>query len=270
MIYHIVTGDAAAAPIKEMVALEPYTQEQVLIIKDVLSLGPLKKQEGQKFSELRSAFWHEIAPNEKNPVKADDLERLLLTANELSKNENTCIWFWLAPLPADTCTYYWALKYLEKYKGRVLVVNIAGLPFLDENGKIVFPKSISEILPKEIIKARKLARPINPGELEVDIYEWGRLVDESSNIRTLEGGKRLKSQRDDFYDKDLMSFCTQQYQKASRIIHQAIGKYNMPTGDLYLGWRLKKMADTNQLQLQGDLLKGLKDFEVKLHDGLLL
>ncbi|MBC7552482.1 MAG: DUF1835 domain-containing protein [Taibaiella sp.] len=266
MIYHIITGDVAAMPLKEAMALETTMAGEVIVMKDILNVGPLLKKEGQKFSEMRSEYWNAIAPNDKNPVKVDDLERLLQAGNELSKSEKAVIWIWIAPLPADLCTYYLALKYFGKYKSRFLVVNIAGLPFLDPEGKLFFPKSISEISGKELVKARKLARPVSAGEIEVDSFEWVKLTDENKGLRTLEGSKRLKSQEESFYDKELLSFCSVQYQKASRIIQQAMAKFFMPVGDLYLGWRLKQMAELNQLQLQGDASKGLKDFEVKLHD----
>ena len=264
MIYHIVTGDVAAAPLKEAILAEPSMAGEVIVMKDVLSVGPLEKEEGQKFSELRSAFWQQVVTNEKAPIQVDDLERLLQTANELSKNEEARIWLWIAPWPADICTYHWALKYLGKYMGRFYVVNIAGLPFLDENGKVFFPKSIGEIQPKEIIKARRLARLVTAGELEVDGDEWRKLVAENAAIRTLEGSKRLLSRDEGHYDSQLISFASHQYQKASRIVTQALSKFNIPTGDLYLGWRLRKMAEAGRLELQGDITKALKDFEVKL------
>ena len=43
-----------------------------------------------------------------------------------------------------------------------------------------------------------------------------------------------------------------------------LAKFNLPPGDLYLGWRLRKMAEAGKLELQGDTAKSLKDFEVKL------
>ena len=269
MIYHIVTGDLAAAPLKEAIATDESMTGEILIIKDVLSVGPLQKEEGQKFSELRSAFWQQVVNNEKNPAQVDDLERLLHTGNELSKNENDKVWMWVAPWPADLCTYHWVLQYLGKYIGRLYAVNIAGLPFLDENGKVFFPRSIAEIQPKELVKARRLARLVTPAELEVDGEEWKKLVTENAGIRTLEGGKRLLSKSEDHYDNQLISFASQQYQKASRIVGQALSKFNIPTGDVYLGWRLRKMVEADRLQLQGDVTKSLKDFEVKLPSGLL-
>lgn len=267
MIYHIVTGDVAAEPLQQAIATEQALEGEVVVIKDVLSVGPLQKAEGQKFSELRSAFWQDVINNDKNPVQVDDMERLLQVSAALAKNEDAKAWLWMAPWPADVATYYWTLKYLGKYPGRFFVVNIAGLPFLDENGKVFYPKSIGDLQPKEVIKARKLARAVTYGELETDGEEWRKLVADNAGIRTLESGKRLTSRKEDYYDAQLMGFCTQQYQKASKIVSQALAKFNIPTGDTYLGWRLRKIAEKGLLQIQGDINKTLKDFEVKVPSG---
>jgi len=267
MIYHIVTGDMAAGPLKDAIVTEPSMAGEIVVVKDVLSLGPLQKAEGQKFSELRGEFWQTVASNEKKPVVPDDLERVLLTGNELSKHEDARIWLWMAPLPADICTYFWAITYLQKYIGRLYVVNIAGLPFLDENGKIFYPRSLGDISPAELIKARKLARAITPSECAADTEEWQKLVLENAGIRVHETGKRLSSKNSDYYDDKLLSFCSHQFQKASRIIYQAIPKFNIPTGDTYLGWRLCALAASGKLLLQGDTTKTLKDFDVKLPDA---
>jgi uncharacterized protein DUF3658/uncharacterized protein DUF1835 len=269
MIYHIVTGDVAATPLREAIQVEAQLAGEVVVMKDVLSVGPLQKEEGQKFSELRSTFWQGVVNNDKNPVVVDDTERLSQVSIELSKNEEAKVWVWIAPWPADICTYYWTLKYLGAYTGRFFVLNIAGLPFLDENGKIFYPRSIGDLQPKEIIKARKLARPVTAAELEVDGEEWNKLVKENAGIRTHEGGKRIISKPETHYDNQLLSFCSQQYQKASKIVGQALSKFNIPTGDLYLGWRLRKLAAEDKLSLQGDVTKMLKDFDVKLPSGLL-
>lgn len=269
MIYHIVIGDMAAIPLNEAVAAEPSMAGEVIVMRDVLSVGPLQKEEGQKFSEMRTAFWQQVVNNDKTPVEVDDTERLSQVSIELSKNEEARVWIWVAPLPADMCTYLWTLKYLGAYIGRYHIVSIAGLPFLDENGKLFFPKSIADIRSKELIKARRLARVITPAELEVDGEEWNRLVTENAAIRILEGGKKVTSKPDTYYDNQLISFCSQQFQKASKIVGQALSRFGIPTGDSYLGWRLRKMAEAERLHLQGDVSKTLKDFDVKLPSGLL-
>ncbi len=270
MIYHIVIGDMAATPLVDAIAATPEMDGEIVVIRDLLNLGPIQKtEEGQKFSELRSAFWQQVVVNEKSPIQVDDTERLLAMSAAMASDAEIKAWIWVAPWPADICTWLWVTKYLGKYPGRFFIVNIAGLPFLDGNGKVFYPKNISELSPREAIKARRLARPVSYAEIETDTEDWRKLVTENGGIRTLEGGKRIISKSNDFYDGQLLSFCSQQYQKASKIINQAMAKFNMPTGDLYLGWRLREMVAQDKLRMQGDSSKGLKDFDVKLPSGLL-
>lgn len=266
MIYHIVVGDAAAGPLNEAIMLEPSLAGEVIVLKDILNVGPLLKEEGTTFSALRSDFWQQVTINEKAPINVDDLERLLEVSNAMYKSEDVQAWLWMAPLPADVCAYYWLLKYLSKHKNRFCLLNIAGLPFLDANGKVFYPKSISEIMPKELVKARRLARPVTMAEVETDGEEWRKMVQDNAGIRTLEGGKKITSRDEHYYDAQLISFCSQQFQKAQRIATQAITKYNIPTGDSYLGWRLRRMAEDGRLLLQGDITKTLREYEVKLPD----
>ena len=238
-----------------------------MVMKDMLNVGPLQKEESQSFSAMRTDFWRKVVNNEKNAIQADDFERLSEVCIALSKNEEAKAWLWIAPGPADLCAYFWSLQYLGKYLEQFFVVNIAGLPFLDENNKIFFPKTIGEIPAKEIIKAKRLARAVNAAELETDGEDWRKLVSENGGVRTYEGGKKLCSKNEDYYDNQLSSFCSHQYQKASRLTSQAVNKYKIPAGELFLGWRLRCMAETGRLELQGDINKTLKDFEVRLPGG---
>lgn len=264
MIYHFVVGDVAAAPLAAAIQEEPSMQGQVVVIKDLLHIGPLQKTEGQPFSALRSSFWQQVAPNEKHPVQVDDMERLLSVSAEMYKDETISAWFWMAPWSADVSAYYWILPYLSKHLNRFYIVNIAGLPFLDANGKIFYPKNISEISPKELIKARKLARQVTPSEMEVDTDEWEKLVEENAGIRVHEGGKKLVSKDADFYDNQLLSFCSHQFQKASKIVRQTLSKCSIPTGDLYLAWRIRQLAAEGKIVVQGDSNKALNEFDIRL------
>lgn len=267
MIYHIVAGDMAAEPLQEAITQEESMSGQIYVMRDLLHVGPIKKGEGQPFSQMRTEFWHEVIPNEKHTLEVDDLERLMEVSTALSNNEEAQVWIWMAPWATDVCLYHWVLTFLSKHIGRLYLVNIAGLPFLDEQGKVYYPKNLSDILPKELVKARRLAREITPAELEVDGEEWKNLKEENAGIRVHEGGKKLVSKEADYYDKQLESFCSQQYQKASRVVSQALSKLNIPTGDAYLGWRLRLLAEEGRLLIQGDSSKTLKDYSIKLPGG---
>jgi Protein of unknown function/Domain of unknown function (DUF1835) len=264
MIYHLVCGDLAATPIQQACTDNDVMTGEVVVMKDVLSVGPLQRDGIQSFSALRSEFWQKVAPYEKAPIEVNDLERLLEVGNALSKNPSAQAWIWIAPLPADVCMYLWCLQYLEKYAERLNVVNIAGLPFLDAESRMFFPKSIAEIRPEQILKAAKLARPLNQTELEMDHEEWDRLVHENGGLRTLEGGKKIHSRPENYYDTQLIGFCTHQFQKAAKVAGQAIARFGIPTGDYFLGWRLRELFEAGKLIAQGDPNGKLKDWEIKI------
>ncbi len=269
MIHHVITGDFAANPLKEAIATTDKVTGVVLPIKDVLTVGPLKRAEGQKFSALRTEFWREVLSHEKDLPEVGDLESLLMAANELSKKEQDQIWIWVSPWPTDYLVYLWALKYLVKYQGRVYVVNIGGLPFLDADKKLYFPKSFSEVSPAEMAKASKLARPVTPSEFEILVPEWEKMVEENAPVRIKEGHSKFKGVPEKYYDSLILEQCTQQFQRASKVINQVLTK-DVPTpGDLYLAWRLRKLAETGLVKIQGDTTRHLKDFEVKLAEDTL-
>jgi hypothetical protein len=264
MIYHIVVGDEAARPLMEAVATEPSMEGEVVVMKDILHIGPLEKEEGQSFSALRTAWWQTVAPDAKTPIEVNDLERLLEVSNALYKDADARVWCWMAPAPADITAYYWMLPYLAKHTGRFYIVNMANLPFLNAEGKVFYPKSISEVLPREIIKARKLARPVTTAEVEMDGDVWKALVTENGGVRTFEGGKKLLSRPENYYDAQLISTLSGQFQKSSRVLNNAMTKYNLPTGDTHLAWRLRELAGQGLIELRGDASKPYREWDVRL------
>jgi hypothetical protein len=264
MIYHLVVGDEAAKPLREAIAQSPEMAGEVIVMRDLLHIGPLQRGEGQSFSALRSAFWNEVIPEAKEPVEVDDLERLLEVSNELYKDADAQAWCWMAPWPADVAAYYWMLPYLSKHEGRFCIVNLGNLPFLNESGGVFYPSNISELLPKELIKARRLARPVTPAERELDAESWQQLVSEDTGVRSFEGGKKIISRPVTHFDASLLGLLTPQYQKASRVIAQALSKHKLPTGDLYLGWKYRRLAAEGRAEIQGDTQKSFKDWELRL------
>lgn len=268
MIYHFVVGEIAAESLSKAIEQESSMQGLLVVLKDGLHHGVIAKEEAQTFSELRKNYWNAYSPNEKQPIVLDDMESLLSISAEMYKNEEVIAWFWMAPAAADICAYYWMLPYLSKHRGRFYVINIAGLPFLDESGKLYYPKSIGQILPKELVKARKLARQVTPSETEVDVDEWKRLVAENAPIRLLEGGKKIVSKPVDHFDETFLSFCSFQFQKASKISKQLMTKVVFPFDETWVLWNWRRLIQEGKVLYQGDANKALNEFEIKLPGGI--
>lgn len=255
-LIHLIVGDATAKPLLEAVNQQ---EEEVVVLKDILHIGPLKTED-MSFSEGRSAFWDQVVPDGQPAAQVNDLERLMEVSTRLTNDDQLKIWFWMAPTPADVTAYFWLLHFLKKHQGRFSVVNINGLPFLDENGKLFYPESIGHIPVKEIVKARKLARVTTTSEWETDADEWPRLLEENAGLRIHQGGKKLEGKDIDHYDILLLTFITNQVQKANKVVNTVLSKHKLPTGDWFLHWRLREMAAAGVIELHKGEVK-LKDKE---------
>src|SRR5262249_11952776 len=142
------------------------------------------------------------------------------------------------------------------YQGRVMVLYLNNLPFINEKGQIFYPSWLEEIQPKEFIKAKKLARPITLSEFEIDPDEWRKIVEENATVRMLEGGKKIAGKEDSFYDNEILKNITADWQKATRVLSNTLNRMKIKTGDVFLMWRMKALINQGKIEVTGDMNKG--------------
>ncbi len=264
---HIVFNTADVAVLQQAIALEPSMEGPVLEIKDEYAVGPLADMYTGEGRAAREKWWRSILAGGDYEGKVDDKEvddfkTIAALVGELRRNPEEIVWIWAAQNKHDVSGYYWLLHFLKEFQGRIYILYLNNLPFLNEKGQLFYPSWLHTIPPREYLKARKLARPITPSEFEVDPDEWQKLASENKGVRILEGGKKLVQFDYDYYDAELSKFITGDWQKASKIIHQFLSKGKQTTGDAYLLWRLKQLLADNKFDVQGDV-RNMKDFELK-------
>lgn len=264
---HIVFNEADVEVLQKAIELDETLQGDVLQVKDDYAVGPIKDIYAEEGIELRKQWWREVLAGgdydglvDKGEV--DDNKLVAGLKERLEQNTEEMLWIWAAQNKHDVSGYYWLMSLLKDFQGRVFILYLNNLPFINEKGQIFYPEWLHVIPPKEFLKAKKLSRPITLSEFEVDPDEWVRLQNEDRGVRLLEGGKKLVQADYDFYDADLKKFITSDWQKASKIIHQFLHKNKHTTGDAYILWRLKGLLAAGNYDVQG-ALKGMKDFEVK-------
>jgi hypothetical protein len=263
---HVVFQQADVEVINKAIELDESLQGEVLEIKDDYAVGPLVNLNTPEGWQERKEWWKSIVEFSSNPEIGDMIDDRL-TVHQLKKNldeDNEDVWLWMGQNQHDVCSYYWLMSQLKDYQGRIHVLYLNNLPFLNEKGNLYYPTAIHEILPKEILKAKKLARPITLSEFEVDPDEWKKLSNENAMVRILEGGKKIVSKEESFYDKDILSAVTNDWQKLHKIFMNMFGKMKIKTGDMFLSMRMRKLAEEGKLEIQGDWKKGFKEVQVKL------
>jgi len=270
---HIVFNEPDIDVLQKAIELDETLQGEVLQVEDDYAVGPLKDIYTEEGIAARRAWWKEVLTGTDLEKKldegeVDDNKLVAFIIERLQNNEEEKVWIWAAQNKHDVSGYYWLISQLKDFQGRIYILYLNNLPFINEKGQLFYPEWISTIQPKEMTKAKKLARLVTPSEFEVDPDEWTKLCNEEKGVRLLEGGKKLGQKDYDFYDDDLKNFISGDWQKASKIIHQFLSKNKQTTGDMYLLWRLKQLVATDLYDVQGEL-KNMKDFELKKKSGQL-
>jgi hypothetical protein len=267
---HVVFQEADVDVLKKAIELDETLQGEVLEIKDDYAVGPLEGLDEPEGWQRRLGMWKErllASPYSSNISSYDMIDDRLVVHNlkkMMEENPKEEVWIWMGQNQHDVCGYYWLIPQLKDYQGRVVVLYLNNLPFINEKGNIFYPTALHQIQPKEFLKAKKLNRKVTLSEFEVDPDEWKRLSSENAMVRILEGGKKIVSKEDSFYDKDVLAGLTNEWQKGNRAMQNILGKMKIKTGDLFLLWRMRQLAEEGKIEMNGDPSKGWKDFEVRL------
>lgn len=265
---HVVFNEPDVPVLQAAMAMEASMQGEIRLIRDDYAVGPLEIPGNTDGWVQRREWWKQILAatghdSEETLNMVDDKKELHQIKQMLDENPEQKLWIWAAQNKHDVSGYYWLISKLADYQGRVYILYLNNLPFFNEKGGIFYPQWLSQIPPREFLKARKLARPVTPSEYEVDSDEWQRIAAAGKSVRLLEGGKKLIQYDEDYYDSALDQYIHGDFAKASRIVQNFLTKEKETTGDLFLYWRLKYLIEVKGYEVKGDMTKSPKDFEVK-------
>ncbi|HEX2532457.1 MAG TPA: DUF1835 domain-containing protein [Chitinophagaceae bacterium] len=264
---HIVFQESDIEVLKKAIELDESLAGSVEIIRDDYAVGPLADLMEAEGWQQRFGWWKELlaaSPYGAPTDLIDDRMTLHRLRKTLEENEKETAWIWMGQNGHDVCGYYWLVSQLKDFQGRVFVLYLNNLPFINEKGQIFYPTYLHEIQPKEFLKAKKLNRAVTLSEFEVDPDEWNRLSAENAMVRILEGGKKIVSKEDSFYDADILKNLSADWQKGNRAMNNILAKMKIKTGDLFLLWRMRVLAAEGKMELNGDPSRGWKEFEVRL------
>ena len=267
---HIVFNTADIAALEAAIELDETIAGKVIEIKDDYSVGPLLDIYETAGYQARRDWWQNVLENSPYTDQLDIVDDKLTVhdlMNALNHDENEVLWIWMGQNAHDVAGYYWLMSQFKEYQGRIQVLYLNNLPFLNEKGQLFYPSYLSQIQPKEFLKAKKLARPITLSEFELDPDEWKKLCQENEGVRFLEGGKKLVSMQMGCYDKEILSLLTKNAQKLPSALNNIMAKLKVKLGDTFIVFRLKSLEEAGKIVFVGDWNKGWKDMVVQMPGG---
>ena len=271
IMIHIVFNESEVELMQKVITLDETLSGEVIQIKDDFAVGPLTGIDAGEGWNARLGWWRGLLQG--SPYKEelagsfDDRQTMKEIKEKLDANPAEQIWIWMGQNQHDVCGYYWLMPQLKEYQGRVMVLFMNNLPFINEKGHLFYPSWLNEIQPKEFVKAKKLCRPVTLSEFEVDPDEWKKLAEESAAVRILEGGKKIIGKEETFYDNEILRNITPEWQKSWRVLSNILHRMKIKTGDVFIMWRMKQLIADGKIEVLGDAGKGWKEFDVKLPGG---
>jgi hypothetical protein len=266
---HIVFNESEIDLMKQVIELDETLAGEVIQIRDDFAVGPLAGLDTEEGWNARLEWWKgqlQGSPYKWEEVgkSFDDRTTVKEIKEKLDANAEEQVWIWMGQNQHDVTGYYWLMPQLREYQGRIFILYMNNLPFINEKGQIFYPSWLNEIPAKEFLKAKKLSRPITLSEFEIDPDEWKKIAEENAAVRILEGGKKIAGKGDDFYDNEVLKNLTPEWQKATRVLSNTLHRMKIKTGDTFLMKRMKHLITEGKIEVMGDTEKGWKDFDVKL------
>lgn len=265
---HIVFNQSELTLMKQVIELDETLSGDVIQIKDDFAVGPLKDIDTEEGWQARWDWWRMLLQDSPYGVSLvgsfDDRETVKHLKEKLNANPDEVLWIWMGQNQHDVTGYYWLVPQFREYQGRLMILYLNNLPFINEKGQLFYPSWLHEIQPKEFLKAKKLARPITLSEFEIDPDEWRKIAEESAMVRILEGGKKIAGKEENFYDNEILKNLTAEWQKATRVLTNTLHRMKIKTGDVFIMWRMKHLINEGRIEVTGDVSKGWKEFDVKL------
>lgn len=159
------------------------TEAQLIYLHDELDIGPLSDPE-TSFNELRNNFWDHLAEHQiARPPHFDDLQKILKLLRIAQEQEDCEVYYWLQGESFFWINYYWVLHWLHPIKDQFKVINAVGLPFLNEEKSLIFPKNWDGIPSSELNKTLGLARNLSDPEWEMEQEEFKNILQNQHFVR---------------------------------------------------------------------------------------
>jgi hypothetical protein len=137
---HVVFQQSVVEVLKKAQELDETLAGNIYHIKDDYAVGPLIDLDKPEGWQARRDWWKMLleASNEYSVDETMDMVDDKLTLHrlttQLKEEESEIVWIWAAQNKHDVSGYYWLMSQLQQWQGRVYILYLNNLPFINEKG----------------------------------------------------------------------------------------------------------------------------------------
>ncbi|MEJ7679490.1 MAG: DUF1835 domain-containing protein [Segetibacter sp.] len=155
---HIVFEEANIEALRKSFELDSSLQGEIVSIQDDYAVGPLSSDIYTPHGiESRHRWWQDILKDGHydgiaDDGHVDDNKEVAQLKVKLTQNPEEAVWIWAAQNKHDVSGYYWLMSQLKDFQGRIFILYLNNLPFINEKGNIFYPTSLFQITIERICK----------------------------------------------------------------------------------------------------------------------
>ncbi|HDR7454439.1 TPA: DUF1835 domain-containing protein [Bacillus cereus] len=276
-VIHIAFGDSAYENLKSALNnSKEHQSEQIICINEDFSIGPIYKLESNEGIQVRKQWLKEVLTKTGSALDKDYLDWIETTLN---KNSNIA-----TEVPKNSKVILWHGENASDEMGLRFVA------FLLQNTNIQFEEvnvtEYSRQIEYKVYKSQKkeITHVIKnlgemPSELTLDalqkmkknmfhltienlINDWKKWSQTKDVLRILLN-KKIVAVSEEYYDLSILENTSKEYQNASHVVGNIMGKSDQCIGDTYLAYRVYQLIQQGKLNYQGNL-GFLREFEICL------
>ena len=140
---HIVFQDADINVLQKAFELDESMAGEILHVKDDFAVGPLASIYETEGYQARRDWWKQLLEFSPYVEQLDIVDDKLTVHNlikRLDEDASPQVWVWMGQNQHDVCGYFWLISQLKDYQGRIFVLYLNNLPFINEKGGIFTPQ----------------------------------------------------------------------------------------------------------------------------------
>ncbi len=271
---HLIFDKTFASILKESFTLDPTLQGSIITLYDHYNIGQLPSsleqwpiaRESYKQSLLLVNPFEELNYTEK------DITSVQQILSQLNSHTDEILWIWIGANANDISAYYMLLPYFATLLDQIHILHLNNLPFIDDKGAVFTLVYLHELLPKEVVKTKKMIKKISLSEYDIDIEETNKWIHAKDGVRILETGKKIHHHPYAYYDKQLLNFLLDTPIKLGKLVSQATHQCRL-TNELFIASRYQYLLSqhANAISIeQGEWGNKWKDIiikKIKINDG---
>ncbi|MEH6935970.1 DUF1835 domain-containing protein [Bacillus sp. JJ783] len=267
-VTHITFGDSAHGNLKYVFQKNnEYKNEKVICINEDFSIGPIYKLESTEGMQERKQWLKEVLTTIGPTSELDYLDWIetILKQNPQIVEEipsSSKVILWHGENVSDAIGLRFVLSLLQNKNIHFEEVNVTDFSHhieykvQDIQGKEIphVLRSLGEMPSELILEALLMKKDLPQAHVQTLIQDWKKYVQTNGIVRILKDGQ-ITTVAENYYDVLILENTSNEYQRASLIVGEVMGKNEQRIGDTYLIYRVHQLIQQGKLNCQGNLAK---------------